>query len=140
MRDCILAIFWPKKDIISFFRNNGCTSHDLKDVQNFKEHELNRAEIVDTVFEKLQIRDDGGLGQFRSMLHSLIEWSNFDPYYFDTLNKLDKKDALRRISHLKQLQEIRDAKLKQQQNIHAKKNEEASKSKKTHEELCRQFQ
>lgn len=139
MRDCILKIFWPKKEIISFFRNNSCTSQDLKDVQNFKDSEINRAEIVDRVFEKLQMRDDSGLGQFRSMLNSLINWSNFDPYYFETLNKLNKNDALRCISHLKQLQEIRDEKLKQQQKNHARINEEASKSKKTLEDLRSQF-
>jgi len=69
----------------------------------------------------LYSRDDGGLGQFRSILLSLIEWSNFDPYYFENLNKLDKNDAIRRINHLKQLQEIRDAKLKEQQKIIARK-------------------
>ncbi len=139
MRDCILSIFWPKKDIISFFQNNGCTSQDLKDVQNFKESEINRAEIVDKVFEKLQMKDDGGLGQFRSMLRSLIDWSNFDPYYFENLKKLDKNNALRRISHLRQLQEIRDEKLKQQQKNYARRNEEASKSRKSLEDLRSQF-
>ncbi len=139
MRDCILAIFWPKKEIISFFQNNGCTSQDLKDVQNSKEPEIYRSEIVDRVFEKLQNRDDGGLGQFRSMLHSLIDWNNFNPYYFEKLKKLDKNDALRRISHLKELQEIRDEKLKQQQKNIARINEEASKPKKTLEDLRSQF-
>lgn len=139
MRDCMLAIFWPKKDIISFFQNNGCSTQDLKDVQNFKEQGLSRSQIIDTVFEKLYSRDDGGLGQFRSILQSLIEWSNFDPYYFENLNKLDKNEAIRRINHLKQLQEIRDAKLKEQQKITARKNEEANTSKKTYEELNRQF-
>jgi hypothetical protein len=135
----MLAIFWPKKDIISFFQNNGCSTQDIKDVQNFKEQGLSRSQIIDSVFEKLYSRDDGGLGQFRSILLSLIEWSNFDPYYFENLNKLDKNEAIRRISHLKQLQEIRDAKLKEQQKIIARKNEEANTSKKTYEELNRQF-
>ena len=137
MRDCILSIFWPKKDIISFFQNNGCTSRDLKGVQNFKE--LRRVEIVDTVFDELNSRDDGGLGQFRSMLRSLIEWSNFDPYHFETHRNLDRNEALRRINHLKQVQEIRDAKLKKQKNKFSKKDEENQKSKKTLEELQRHF-
>lgn len=139
MRDCILAIFWPKKDIISFFQNNGCTSYDLKDVQNFREQELSRSQIVDVVFEKLQSRDDGGLGQFRSMLYSLFEWSNFNPYYFETLRKLDKDEAIRKIGHLKQLQEIRDAKLKEQEKKRILVNEEAGKSKKSYDELYNQF-
>jgi len=135
MRDCILSIFWPKKDIISFFQSNGCTSRDLKDGLNFKE--LRRVEIVDIVFDKLNSRDDRGLGQFRSMLQSLIEWSNFDPYYFETLGKLDRNEALRRINHLKQVREIRDAKLKEQQQQNSKKDEENKKSEKTLEELQR---
>lgn len=28
MKECILSIFWAKKDIIEFFENNGCTSND----------------------------------------------------------------------------------------------------------------
>lgn len=137
MRDCILSIFWPRKEIISFFKNNNCTSRDLKDVQNFKK--LRRVEIVDIVFDKLNSRDDRGLGQFRSMLQSLIEWSNFDSYYFETLGKLDRNEALRRINHLEQVREIRDAKLKEQQKNFGKKDEENKKSKKTLEELQRHF-
>ncbi len=29
MRDCILKILWPKKDIVVFFSDNGCTSADM---------------------------------------------------------------------------------------------------------------
>ena len=137
MRDCILSIFWPRKEIISFFKNNNCTSRDLKDVQNFKE--LKRVEIVDIVFDKLNSRDDRGLGQFRSMLQSLIEWNNFDSYFFEKLGKLDRNEALRRINHLKQVREIQDAKLKDQQKIFDKKDEENKKSKKTFDELQRHF-
>jgi hypothetical protein len=113
MRTCILAIFWPRSEIISFFRNNGCTSRELKDVTSFKELNLSRAQIVDRVFEKLHARADGGLGQFRSLLQSLIEWNTFDPYYFDKLRKLDREEAQRQINHLSQLKEIRDARIQE---------------------------
>ena len=46
------------------------------------------------------------------MLRSLVTWDRFDPYYFETLKKLDRAAAERCISHLRQLQEIRDAKIK----------------------------
>lgn len=46
------------------------------------------------------------------MLQSLLNWSHFDPYYFDKLRKLDRGTANKNLEHLRQLQEIRDAKIK----------------------------
>lgn len=114
MRACILAIFWPKNQIIDFFKNNSCTVRDLACVKNYEVEQLARAQIVDKVFASLHARDDGGIGQFRAMLQSLIQWSHFDPYYFIKLKKLDEAEAIRLITHLKQLQEIRDAKTKEE--------------------------
>src|SRR5690625_4412169 len=91
MRTCILSIFWPKRDIIDFFNNNGCTKSDLKDVNL----SLNRAQIIDTVFRNLNKRTDGGIGQLRSMLQNLVVWNHFDPYYFKELGKLNENDAIR---------------------------------------------
>lgn len=113
MRSCILAIFWPKDHIVDFLRRHGCTEADLQDVLTYREQGLNRAQIVDLVFDRLHRRKDGGIGQFRSMLKALKEWDTFDHYYFNKLGKLDEKEARRCISHLGQLQEIRDAKLEQ---------------------------
>jgi len=139
MRDCILAIFWPKDHIISFFQNNGCTLRDLGNACNYKELQLSRAKIVDIVFEGLAARDDGGLGQFRSMLQSLKDWSHFDSYYFDKLHKLDRKEAMRLITHLKQLQEIRDAKVKEKREQRVKKEDQVVQTIKTLEQLKKQF-
>lgn len=112
MKGCILSIFWPKKEIISFFKNVSCTSKELIPENEYKE--LPRAQIVDTVFANLEKRSDFGIGQFRAMLKQLTEWDYFDPYYFKKLNKLDEDEAKRNITHLKQLQEIRDHKIKQE--------------------------
>lgn len=112
MKECILSIFWPKKDIIDFMKNMGCTSKDLMPENEYKE--LHRAEIVDRIFNNLEQRSDSGIGQFRSILKGLTEWDYFNPYYFITLNKLDENVAKRNITHLKQLQEIRDNKIKQE--------------------------
>jgi hypothetical protein len=114
MRACILAIFWPKEHIIDFFKNNNCTTRDLADVKNYNEEGMNRAKIVDRVFQALQARDDGGWGQFRAMLVSLKDWNQFDPYFFKKIKKLDEAEALRCINHLKQVQEIRDTKVKEE--------------------------
>lgn len=112
MKGCILSIFWPKKDIIDFFKNASCTSKDLIMESEYKD--LPRAKIVDNVFANLEKRSDLGIGQFRAMLKQLTEWDYFDPYYFKNLNKLDEDEAKRNIIHLKQLQEIRDHKIKQE--------------------------
>ena len=50
MRTCILSIFWPKKDIVAFLKNNGCTKNDLKEVINYKELKISRSQIIDIVF------------------------------------------------------------------------------------------
>lgn len=112
MKECILSIFWAKKDIIDFFGSIGCTSRELipKDVYDG----MSRNSIVDEVFNKLEGRTDNGIGQFRCMLQSLMKWDFFNPYYFETIKKLDKSMAQRNINHLKQLQEIRDHKIKQE--------------------------
>lgn len=125
MRTCLLSILWKKEDILAFFKNNSCTSSDLDLVSEYKE--LTRVKIIDTVFEKLHSRNDGGLGQFRSMLQSLINWNTFDPYYFEELKKLDENTAKRNINHLRQLQEIRDAKLLEERRKKDQRNENLKK-------------
>lgn len=112
MKGCILSIFWPKKDIIDFMKKVGCTSRELIPENEWKE--LHRAEIIDGIFANLEKRNDSGIGQFRCMLKELTEWDYFNPYYFEKLNKLNEDEAKRNIAHLKQLQEIRDYKIKQE--------------------------
>jgi hypothetical protein len=129
MRDAILAILWPKDQIIDFFKNNGCTTNDLKNVYNYKQLNLSRSQIINIVFQSLGERSDGGIGQLRSILRSLIEWSHFDPYYFHKLKKLNEDEAKRRLTHLKQLQEIRDYKIKEKRKLNIKKEIDISKSK-----------
>lgn len=72
------------------------------------------------------------------MLHSLINWSHFDSYYFDKLRKLDRTVAQRAIEHLRQLQEIRDHKIKEERKRREAQSAEAQKATKTLEELKRQ--
>ncbi len=110
MKSCILSIFWPKDRIRDFFKDHDCTTADLKVLSGYKE--MSRSAMVDAMFSQLETRADDGLGSFRAMLQSLVGWSDFDPYYFDNLKKLKREDAERNIEHLRQLQEIRDAKIK----------------------------
>lgn len=112
MKDCILSLFWPRKDIVGFFEKHGCTKAEVKSLQTEGENALKRHEIVDALFEVLAVRPDKGLGPFRAMMQSLLNWSHFDPFYFDKLQKLDQAKATKNIEHLRQLQEIRDAKIR----------------------------
>ncbi|WP_288403460.1 restriction endonuclease [uncultured Pseudomonas sp.] len=112
MKDCILSLFWPRKDIVGFFEKHGCTKTEIASIQTEGENALRRHEIIDTLFGVLAARPDQGLGPFRAMLQSLLNWSHFDPYYFDKLRKLDRAAANKNLEHLRQRQEIRDAKIK----------------------------
>lgn len=139
MKACILAVLWPRQDIFSFFRDNGCTASDLTNAQDFKNAQISRAGMVDAVFEKLSARADGGLGQFRAMLKALTEWAHFDPYYFDNLQKLDRKTAQQALEHLRQLVEIRDSKIRENR---ARRDAEAERQRiasKTRETLLTRF-
>lgn len=114
MKDCILTIFWPRNDIYTFFKDHNCTKIDLRAIDNFTDLGLSRSSMVDEMFKQLDSRPDNGLGPYRAMLQSLINWDRFDPYYFYKLKKLDHSVAIKNINHLSQLQEIRDAKIKEQ--------------------------
>jgi restriction endonuclease Mrr len=119
MRECILKLLWPKDDIIAFFETNSCTKADIKKIGDHKT--MHRYAIVDAMFGHLSNKPDEGLGQFRAMLQSLISWKHFDSYYFDNLKKLNKSEAEQAITHLKQLQEIRDHKIQEQRKERARK-------------------
>ena len=119
MRDCILKLLWPKDDIVAFFENNSCTKADVKAIGDHKA--MHRYAIVDAMFDHLTKKPDEGLGQFRAMLQSLVTWKHFDSYYFDKLRKLSKSEAERSITHLKQLQEIRDHKIQEQRKARERK-------------------
>lgn len=123
MRDCILKLLWPKDDIVAFFKSNSCTTADVATLGDHKAKA--RYVLVDEMFARLASKPDGGLGQFRSMLQSLMSWSHFDPYYFESLKKLNRADADRAISHLRQLQEIRDHKIAQERENRLRREEAA---------------
>lgn len=139
MRDCILSIFWPRQDILSFFRDHGCTKDDLRLIENFKEEGLSRAAMIDIMFDRLSAKPDSGLGQFRAMLKALLEWSHFDPYYFDKLGKLDRQTAASNLDRLRHLQEIRDAKIKEQRQRRATAEAKKQQAKETLAQLRERF-
>ncbi len=141
MKDCILSILWAKDDVYNFFKNNNCNSADLKVLAKYKDREngLSRSAMIDRLFGNLSQRSDKGLGQFRSMLQSLLDWSHFDTYYFDKIKKLDRNTAERNLAHLRQLQEIRDAKIQKGRRLKEQKNKSIQKPKYDLEQLLKIF-
>lgn len=137
MRECVLKLLWPKDDIVAFFETNSCTKTDIKAIGDHKE--MHRYAIVDAMFDHLSKKPDEGLGQFRSMLQSLIGWKHFDSYYFDKLKKLNKSEAEHAITHLKQLQEIRDHKIQEQRKERERKEAAAKDPSTTLPNLKAQF-
>lgn len=137
MRQCILNLLWPKDDIVSFFESNSCTKADIKALGDYKA--LSRSAIIDAMFGHLSQKPDEGLGQFRAMLQTLVTWTHFDDYYFDRLQKLDRTQAKNAITHLKQLQEIRDHKLQELRRERERRESEIRTAKSTLPDLKKQF-
>lgn len=99
LKDCILAIFWPKKQICSFFKDCSVPEDILKRVSNFDE--ISRARIVDTVFDLLQNRHDNGVLSFNLMFEALSNWDHYDEYWFKKIKKLDLDAAKKKVALLK---------------------------------------
>jgi hypothetical protein len=100
---------------------------------------MSRSQMVDIMFLRLEARADGGLGPLRAMLQSLLNWSHFDPYWFETKRKLDRTAAQRNLNHLRQLQEIRDAKIKDDRKRRESAESIAQQAKKTLEEVRKEY-
>lgn len=105
MHDCILAVFWPKRKIVEFFQSIGCPAELLASPDS----ELSRHLIVVDAFSRLSARSDRGYSIYQTMIDRLANWSYFDPFYFDKLGKLDRKDAEQKIARLKQAVDRRNA-------------------------------
>jgi hypothetical protein len=139
MRTCILSVLWAKKDIYTFFERHGCEKSDIAPIVEYDAKGLNRSVMVDLVFSRLADRADGGLGPLRAMLQSLLTWDHFDPYYFDTIKKLDREEAKRHLRHLKQLQELRDARIKEDRKRRESAEAATQKARRSLEELREEY-
>lgn len=125
MRDCILALFWRKADIIKFLDQSGCQATDLSIVRA-PSSELKRHEIIVEVFDRLGRRSDRGYTTFQTMLSRLNEWTYFDPYWFGQNAKLDRSHADERLAELRRMLAVRNATTRAQR-------EAATESSKVHQ-------
>jgi len=101
MKDCMLAIFWPKKRIYEFFKECSVPAPVLKSIDQWDAKGLSRVGMIDEVFGELGRRHDNGTMQFDIMLEMLSTWSHFDEYWFVTEQKLDLGTAKTKIADLK---------------------------------------
>lgn len=102
IKHCILAIFWPRNEILDFLRDSGCTNADLAKVKRNLEN-LKRHQIIEETFAQLDSRPDNGTVAYSTIIEKLGKWTFFNPYYFDELKKLDKSVALQAIKDLNKL-------------------------------------
>lgn len=56
MKDCILSLFWPRKDIVGFVEQHGCTKGEIASLQLEGDNALKRHEVVDALFAALAAR------------------------------------------------------------------------------------
>ena len=123
IKDCLLSIIWKKDDLLSALRNCNFSVKDLSEVRT----DQNKSQMIDIVFNNLLSRNDQGTTQIRSVIEMLINWSDFDSYYWRN-GILNKDEALMKINNFKKLlgkkteqdQELqnkkeREEKLKQEQ-------------------------
>lgn len=108
IKDCILALFWPRRKIIEFLEQCGAQATDLS-VVRAPNSDLKRPEVIMDVFYRLGRRSDRGYTVFQTMLARLNEWSYFDPYWFDQQGKLDRAHAEERLGELRRVLAKRNA-------------------------------
>jgi hypothetical protein len=98
IKDCLLSIIWKKDDLMSALKNCNFSTKDLSGVKT----DQCKSQIINIVFDNLLLRTDQGATQIRSVIEMLINWSDFDSYYWSN-GTLKKDEALIKINNLKKL-------------------------------------
>jgi len=123
LKDCLLSIIWKKDDLISALKSCNFSDKDLAGIKN----DQHKSQMIDIAFENLFLRSDKGSTQIRSAVGMILNWSDFNSYYWCN-GTLNKEQALIKIDNLRKLlgkkteqdQELQDKKereekLKQEQ-------------------------
>ena len=82
VKDCLLSLFYRKKDLIDFLYECGSTKSDMLGI----EESLTKSQIVDIYYNNLTKRKDSGALQFHSLIRSVLEWNDFNSYWFQKGN------------------------------------------------------
>lgn len=120
LKRCMLAIFWPKKDIIEFLRSVDCPDSILAGLVTEGQSALSRRDIVSEVISKLSSRPDRGHATYQLMIDRLSNWSHFDRYWFDDQKKLDREEADLAIASLRNSIALRNASANQRREASTK--------------------
>ena len=140
IKDCILALLWPKREIYDFFKDHSCPVNVLKTIDDWNEKGLSRADMVSEVFNALGELPDNGTVHFNLMLDSLANWTHFDEYWFKTQQKLDLVSAQKKIAALKQAKEKNIDKTRQRVATNKQKAAARELRHKSLEEMRQDFQ
>lgn len=136
IKDCLLSLFYRKVDIIQFLKECGSTSNDLYGINE----SLTKSQIVDIYFNNIGRRTDKGMMQYHALIRDLIDWNDFDSYWFQR-EKIDSEYAKGRIEKLREILGKKTA--KEEEVMQRKEKElEAEKIKaknRTTEELRNEF-
>lgn len=119
VKDCLVGIFHKKSDLIDFFHECGSTSTDMVGI----EESLTKSSIIDIYFDNLERRKDSGTMQYHSLIRNILDWSDFESYWFEN-GKLDAKVARQKIGRLKTL--LGDKTEKEEERLKAKERKMAS--------------
>lgn len=98
IKDCLLSLFYRKLDLIDFLKSCGSTSTDIVGINSV----MTKSQIVDAYFRNLELRNDNGMVQYHSLIRQIVEWEDFDSYWFNNGN-LDAEYAKGRIDRLSKL-------------------------------------
>ncbi len=136
IKDCLLCFIYRKQDLITFLKSCNFTSQDLRMVTT----NLTKSQIIDMSFSNIESRPDKGVVQYKSVIETLIFWSDFDSYWFRNGN-LDKDVAIESQNRLKKILSVKtDQDRLKQEEIQRKTQLESIKSKqKTLEDLNERF-
>lgn len=140
IKDCILALLWPKREVYNFFKDHNCPVNVLNPIEQWDKKQLSRADMVDEVFNALGNQPDHGTLHFNLMLESLSNWTHFDEYWFKTQKKLDLESAQKKIADLKKAKEKNIDTARQRTANHKKKAAAREQRHSSLEEMRQDFQ
>ncbi len=123
IKDCILAVLWPREDIHKFLKDCDCRREELRCIENFKKDQSPRRSMIDLVFDKIGREARRRAWAVSGMLQRLIDWDRFDPYYFTKLKQLSREEADYHLQHLRQLSSFAIVKSTRNESIETKEAE-----------------
>ncbi|NQU77394.1 hypothetical protein HQ544_01720 [Candidatus Falkowbacteria bacterium] len=136
IKDCLLNILYKKSDLIDFLRECGSTSNDMNGI----EESLTKSNIIDIYYNNLEKRVDNGMMQFHALIRNIIDWSDFDSYWFQQ-GALAPEQAKNKIENLKKI--LGKKTEKEEERLKIKEREKDAEKKRdknrTMEELCIEF-